>query len=140
MSLASVLLPLFVQVALTFVLLLWTGNSRVNSLKRKETTVSEIALGQHNWPARIMQIGNSYNNQLQLPVLFYVLVTLAWITRKADLLFVIMSWVFVMSRIVHARIHTTTNDMQVRFYAFVSGAAVLLIMWAIFALRILLSS
>ena len=140
MSLASVLLPLFVQVALTFVLLLWTGNTRVGALKRKEVKVSDIALGQGNWPDRVLQIGNNYNNQLQLPVLFYVLVILAWITRKADLLFVVLSWVFVISRIVHAYIHTTTNEMQVRFYAFASGAAVLLIMWAIFALRILLSS
>ena len=139
MSLASVLLPLFVQVALTFVLFLATGNTRVGAVARKEVKVSEVALGQHNWPARIMQIGNSYNNQLQLPVLFYVLVTLAWITRKADLLFVVLSWVFVISRIVHARIHTTTNDMRVRFYAFASGAFILLIMWAIFALRILLA-
>jgi hypothetical protein len=139
MSLASVLLPLFVQVALTFVLLLATGNTRVGAVARKEVKVSDVALGQHNWPARIMQIGNSYNNQLQLPVLFYVLVTLAWITRKADLLFVVLSWVFVISRIVHARIHTTTNDMRVRFYAFASGAFILLIMWAIFALRILLA-
>jgi hypothetical protein len=139
MSLASVLLPLFVQVALTFVLLLATGNTRVGAVARKEVKVSDVALGQGNWPARIMQIGNSYNNQLQLPVLFYVLVILAWITRKADLLFVVMSWIFVVSRIVHARIHTTTNDMRVRFYAFATGAFVLLIMWAIFAVRILLA-
>jgi hypothetical protein len=139
MSLASVLLPVFVQVALTFVLLLATGNTRVGAVTRKEVKVSDVALGQNNWPPRITQIGNSYNNQLQLPVLFYALVTLAWITRKADLLFVIMSWIFVISRIAHARIHTTTNDMRVRFYAFAMGAAVLLIMWAIFAVRILLA-
>jgi hypothetical protein len=137
MSLASVLLPVFVQVALTFALLLWTGGSRIGALRSKQAKVSDVALGEGNWPSRVMQVGNSFDNQLQLPVLFYVLVTLAWITRKADLLFVVMSWVFVISRLVHARIHTTTNDMQVRFYAFATGAFVLLIMWAIFALRIL---
>jgi hypothetical protein len=140
MSLASVLLPVFVQVALTFVLLFWMGNTRVGVLKRKEVKVPDIALGQHNWPARTMQISNNYHNQLQLPVLFYVLVILAWITRKADLLFVILSWVFVVSRIVHAWIHTTTNTIQQRFYAFAAGSLVLLVMWVIFALRILLSS
>jgi hypothetical protein len=139
MSLASVLLPVFVQVALTFALLLWTGGSRIGALRSKQAKVSDVALGEGNWPSRVMQVGNSFDNQLQLPVLFYVLVTLAWITRKADLLFVVLSWVFVISRLVHARIHTTTNDMQVRFYAFATGAFVLLIMWAIFALRILLA-
>jgi hypothetical protein len=137
MSLASVLLPVFVQVALTFVLLLWTGGSRLGAIRSKQTKTSDVALGQGNWPDRVMQVGNSFDNQLQLPVLFYVLVTLAWITRKADLLFVVISWVFVISRLVHARIHTTTNEMRVRFYAFATGAFVLLIMWAIFALRIL---
>ena len=139
MSLASVLLPLFVQVALTFVVLFWMGNTRVGALKREEVKVPDIALGQHNWPARVMQIGNNYHNQLQLPVLFYVLVILAWITRKADLLFVVMSWIFVISRVVHAWIHTSTNEIQQRFYAFAVGSLVLLIMWVIFALRILLA-
>jgi hypothetical protein len=140
MSLASVLLPVFVQVALTFALLMWTGGSRIGAIRSKQAKVSDVALGQGNWPDRVTQIGNSFDNQLQVPVLFYVLVILAWITRKADLLFVILSWVFVISRIVHARIHTTTNEMRVRFYAFATGVSVLLIMWVIFALRILLSS
>src|ERR1700760_2396419 len=109
MSLASVLLPVFVQVALTFALLFWMGSARTSALRNKETKVSDIALGEANWPARVMAVGNSYNNQWQMPVLFYVLVILAWITRKADLLFVVMSWIFVLSRIVHAGIHTTTN-------------------------------
>jgi len=139
MSLASVLLPVFVQVVLTFVLLLWMANTRVGVLKRKEVKVSDIVLGQHNWPGPVTQIGNNYHNQLQLPVLFYVLVILAWITRKADLLFVVMSWIFVISRIGHACIHTTTNAIQQRFYAFATGVFVLLIMWVIFALRILLA-
>ncbi len=139
MSLASVLLPVFVQVALTFVVLFWMGNARVGALKRKDVKVPDIALGQANWPARVTQISNNYHNQLQLPLLFYVLVILAWITRKADLLFVVLSWIFVISRIVHAWIQTTTNKLPDRFYAFAAGSLVLLIMWLIFAVRILLA-
>src|SRR6476646_3388482 len=139
MSLPAVLLPLFVQVALTFVLLLWMGNTRAGVLKRKEVKVSDVALGQQNWPARVTQIGNNYHSQLQIPVLFYVLVILAWITRKADLLFVVMSWIFVISRIAHAWVHTTTNYVPNRFYAFAAGVFVLILMWVIFAVRILLA-
>jgi hypothetical protein len=139
MSLASVLLPLFVQVALTFALLFWMGGARTGALRSNQTKMSDIALGEGNWPARVMAIGNSYNNQLQIPVLFYVLVILAWITRKADLLFVIMSWIFVISRIAHAWVHTTTNYVPNRFYAFAVGVFVLILMWVIFALRILLA-
>jgi hypothetical protein len=139
MSLASVLLPVFVQVALTFALLFWMASARTGALRSKETRMSDIALGEGNWPARVMAVGNSYNNQLQIPVLFYVLVILAWITRKADLLFVVMSWIFVISRIAHAWVHTTTNYVPNRFYAFAVGVFVLILMWVIFALRILLA-
>ena len=43
-----------------------------------------------------------------------------------------------MSRIVHATIHTTSNIVRQCFNAFVVGALVPLLMWIIFAWRILL--
>jgi hypothetical protein len=134
----AILLPLFVQVGLTLALMVWMGTVRVRSVRRGETRVRDIALGQPNWPAPVQQITNCYHNQYQVPVLFYVVVVLAIIARKADLLFVAMSWVFVASRILHAAIHTTSNNVGRRFYAFAVGALVLLAMWIIFAVRILL--
>lgn len=137
MTVQSVLLPLFVQVALTFVLLFWMGSARVASLRKGEVRIRDIALGQPAWPQRATQIGNAYHNQLQLPVLFFTLVTLALITKQADLLFVILSWVFVALRLVHAAIHVSTNYVPRRFYAFLAGAAVLAAMWLLFAVRVL---
>jgi hypothetical protein len=69
-------------------------------------------------------------------VLFYVLVALALTTRKADMLFVVMAWVFVASRLVHAAIHTTSNKLAWRFQAFVVGVLILAAMWTIFGIRI----
>jgi hypothetical protein len=138
MSVAAILAPVFVLVALTFALMFWTGVVRYGSVARRQTRISDIALGQGNWPPHITQVGNSFNNQFQLPMLFYVLVILAYVLRKADLLFVIMSWVFVVLRILHAWIHTTSNNMTQRFAVYTAGAFVLLVMWVIFALRILL--
>lgn len=139
MSLPAILLPVFVQVALTFVLLFWMGGARVACIRRGERRVADIALGQPNWPPRVQQISNAYHNQSQLPVLFYVLVLLALEARKADLLFVALAWLFVLSRIVHAAIHTTSNHVGRRFQAFLFGAVVLLVMWIVFALRVLLA-
>jgi hypothetical protein len=139
MSVAAILAPLFVQVALTFALMFWMGGVRYASVNRGETKVRDIVLGQPNWPPRVTQLGNAYHNQYQMPVLFYVLVILALALRKADLLFVIMSWIFVVLRIVHAGIHVTTNRLIHRFSAFVASSIVLLVMWIIFALRVLLN-
>jgi hypothetical protein len=137
MSVAAILLPVFVQVALTFALLMRLGNVRVGSLNAGKTNVRDIALGESNWPPEVAQVGNCFNNQFQLPVLFYVLVVLALFLHKADLLFVILSWVFVISRIVHAGIHITSNNVTHRFSAYTVGLLVLILMWVIFAIRIL---
>jgi hypothetical protein len=137
MSITAILLPVYVQVALTVILLLWMGSARVGTLRAGEVKAKEIALGERNWPTRILQISNSYHNQFELPVLFYVLVVLAMFTRKADMLFVVMSWMFVTSRLVHAAIHTTSNKLSLRFMAFVVGVLILTIMWIIFGIRVL---
>jgi hypothetical protein len=136
MSITAVLLPVFVQVALTFLLLMWMGRSRIASLRAGDVKIRDIALGERNWPTRIQQIANSYHNQFELPVLFYAIVALALITRKADLLFVVLSWVFVASRLVHAVIHTTSNRVSQRFGVFLVGMILLMAMWIMFALRI----
>ena len=129
MSIATILLPLFVLVLM--------ARSRIGALKRGEVKMGDVALGQSNWPPRAQQISNCYHNQFQLPVLFYVLTILAIITRHADYLFVALAWVFVLARIAHAYIHSTTNYVRHRFNAFLVGALVLLVMWIIFAVQIL---
>jgi len=137
MSIRAILLPLIVQVALTLVLLFWMGFARVRALRRGETKIPAIALGQPHWPSRVQQIGNCFANQFQVPVLFYVLTILAVITRSADVLFVVLAWAFVLTRLVHAYIHTSSNNVRRRFYAFALGGVILAVMWAVFAVRFL---
>jgi len=99
-AIPTVLAPLFVQVALTFALLIWTV--RFAAARAEAVRVEDIALGQRAWPARAQQVSNTFQNQFELPVLFYVLVVLALFTRTADLLFVVMAWLFVLSHLGHA--------------------------------------
>jgi hypothetical protein len=139
MSIQAQLLPLFVEVALTFVLLYGMAYLRTEAFKSGAVKPRDIALREPNWPQRATQVANAYHNQLELPVLFYVLTILAVITRKADLLFVVMAWIFVILRVVQAYIHVTDNYVQRRGLAFIVSALVLTIMWAIFMLRILLA-
>ena len=51
----------------------------------------------------------------------------------------VLAWVFVLTRLLHAYIHTTSNIVRHRFNAFAVGVFILLAMWIIFAVRILLS-
>lgn len=135
----ALLVPVFLQVALTFALLLAVAKSRVGALRRGEVAMKDIALGQNAWPVRATQIGRAYQNQLETPVLFYALVALALATDRVDLVLVVGAWFFFAARAAHAYIHVTSNRVPIRFQAFLAGIIVLMAMWAYFALRVLLA-
>jgi hypothetical protein len=138
MSVQSVLLPVFVLIGLTFALLLWMAGARRNALVGGQTKIRDIALGQSNWPVRATQIGNCFKNQFELPVLFYILIGLALPLRHADYVIVLLSWVFVVTRLVHAGVFVSSNDLNRRSLAWFAGVVVLLVMWIYFALKTLL--
>src|SRR6478752_3908130 len=136
MSVRFVLLPVFVLVGLTFALLLGMATTRTRALKGGETRFKDIALGEQ--PARATQIGNCFSNQFELPVLFYALIALALPLRHADLFIVLMSWVFVVTRFIHAGIFVSSNNLGRRSTIWLAGVLVLLAMWIYFALKMLL--
>jgi hypothetical protein len=139
MTIQMILLPLFVEVTLTFVLWFWMAFARRQVFVNRTVHPRDIALGQQNWPEKVAQVSNSFRNQFELPVLFYVLTILSIITRHADVICVVLAWIFVLSRIVHAYIHVTSNQVMQRGAVYGIGAIVLIVMWVIFMIRILLA-
>jgi hypothetical protein len=127
-----------VLVGLTFCLLIWMGAARRNALVGGETKIRDIVLGQQNWPTRATQIANCFANQFEIPLLFYVLIAIALPLRRTDLVIVLLSWVFVVTRFAHAGIFVTSNDLNHRSLAWFAGVLVLFAMWVYFALKILL--
>lgn len=136
MSLPSILLPVFVLVGLIFALLFRLGFLRVRAARTEGLASRDIAFCRAVWPDRVVQVEKAFANQFELPILFFVLVVLAIITRKDNFLFLILEWLFVILRFVHAGIHITSNDLLPRFQSYVAGMFVLLVMWLILAVRI----
>jgi hypothetical protein len=137
MSLQAVLLPLFVEVILTFVLMLRMGALRQGDFRSGVVKGQDVALREPRWPQRTTQAANAFSNQFELPVLFYVLTILAWDTRHAGILFVVLAWVFVICRVLQAYVHTTSNVYRLRSTFFSIGAVVLMIMWALYIIEVL---
>jgi hypothetical protein len=50
---------------------------------------------------------------------------------------VVLAWVFVAFRVLHAFIHTGSNYVPNRFYAFAGSVFSLIAMWAVFAVQIM---
>ena len=137
--LKMLLFALFLQVGLTIALLLWLGRERVGSAGRKEVRIPDIALSSQAWPDRVKKIGNSYQNQFELPVLFYVAVMLAIVLSAVDWIVVGLAWVFVAMRVAHAAVHVTHNNVVLRLQVFSLGVVVVTALWIYLAFRLLLS-
>lgn len=132
MGATQVLAPVFAQVALTFALLFWMGRLRVAAVRKGDVRPGEVVLGQANWPPRVTQIGNAFRNQLELPILFYLVSLLSLFTARASLALVVLAWLFVATRLLHALIHVTTNNLARRFFTYLAGALILLLMWIVY--------
>jgi len=138
MTTTMILAPLFVQVLLTFAVMIGMMVTRTGALQSGTTRFEDIAMREPNWPRQAALYGNSFSNQFELPVLFYVLTILAMMTRHADFLFVVLAWIFVLFRVLQAFVHVTSNNVRFRGGWYGIAAIVLLIMWLIFIVKILL--
>ncbi len=137
MTVQMILLPLFVEVILTFALLFWLAPLRAGDFRSGLVREEDIALRQPNWSKPALQVQYSFSNQFELPVLFYVLTILAYITHHAGVLFVVLAWVFVIFRLLQAYVHVTNNKVRLRGIFFGISALALAIMWIVFIVQIL---
>jgi hypothetical protein len=134
----ALLIPVFVQIGLTFALLSMLGPARLEALRRGDVKLEDISLGEKAWPPRVTQIANAHDNQYQLPVLLYALVLLALVLHKVDLPLVAGAWIFVLSRFAHAYVYVTTNHVPSRFRTYIAGLLALAAMWLWLGARILI--
>jgi len=137
MTTQAILLPLFVEVILTFLLLFWLAPLRARDLNAGIARPDNIALREPNWSQRTLQVGYSYSNQFELPVLFYVLTILAYVTHLAGVIFVVLAWIFAIFRIIQAYVHVTNNNVRLRGAYFGVAAVALAINWAIYMFEVL---
>jgi len=121
------------QVALTFGLLLWAAWLRRQDIQSGAVKPAEITLRQPVWPVKTQQVLNAYQNQLEIPILFYLVSMLSLFTARASMTLVVLAWIFVFLRFLHALIHVTTNNFMRRGALFGLGVFVLILMWLIYS-------
>lgn len=127
------------QGAIALLLLFVLGTIRVPMVARGEMPVGRVALSREPWPEHEKKVSNAFDNQFQLPALFYVACGLA--LYFGPILFeVVLAWLFVLSRIVHAFIFATRNRVYRRFFAYTFGYAMLCLFWLDLIVRLVLSA
>ena len=125
-----ILLALWTQGALAMLILFILGRRRVPLVMEKKIAVRDIALERTGWPEEARKASNAFDNQFQLPVLFAIGTGIA-LYLGAGWPEAVLAWAFVATRIVHAAIHLTSNNVYRRFGAYVAGFAVLIALWGV---------
>jgi hypothetical protein len=133
---ALLIAAVLVQGAIALALLWMLGAVRVPMVASGEMPVDKVALSRDPWPEREKKVSNAFDNQFQLPVLFYVGCGLV-LYFGAGWLEVVLAWLFVLSRIVHALIFVTRNRVYRRFFVYTFGYAVIGVLWIDLALRLI---
>lgn len=134
-----ILVPLFAQVLLTFLVWLLLVYSRVTTILRQRINPQVLAneARSNEIYKDITNLSDNFENLFEVPVLFYAAALLIFQTGKSDAIFVGLAWVFVAIRALHSLIHCTSNIILYRFYAYLSSTAVLLVIWIKLGLSVL---
>jgi len=130
------LLPAFVQVALTIYVLYRAGSGKVSSVRQGLVKSSDIDGNKNAFPETVRKFAANYQNQFELPVLYYVLLALVIIAGLVDGVFVALSWAFVATRLAHSFVQTGKNVIATRFKVFTAGLVFLILLWSWFGLRL----
>jgi hypothetical protein len=134
----AILYPVFVQVLLVVVVGMSMAVARARAVKTadRQRGNPDLAMGRFAWPDDAAKRAANYRNQFEAPVLFYAVVAFALITKGADTLMIVLAWLYVLTRIVHAAIHIGPNKVRWRSPAFALGFLIVALMWIKLALHV----
>ncbi|MDX5407762.1 MAG: MAPEG family protein [Pseudomonadota bacterium] len=135
-----VLIPVFVQVLLTSVVMILMGRRRIRAAKNKEISVAAFkTMNLTGANEQVIATSRNFDNQFQMPMLYLFSVLFVLQLGLADIAYAALGAAFVLLRIVHTVIHIGTNHVRSRFNVFLLGCAVLWAIWLRLAWQVLFS-
>lgn len=124
------LYPMAAMVLLTFIVGAVAIKIRFTSVKKGEVNARYYKLMQgENVPEIVTKTTRCFNNQFEVPLLFYVACTLYISLGIESSTGLIFSWLFVGLRFIHAYIHLTYNHLLHRISAFWLAFISVIILW-----------
>jgi hypothetical protein len=133
----DILNPVIVLAMWTFLVLLLIPFVRVRSVRRREVGPNDFKYGESPAVPPSVSIPNrNYMNLLELPMLFYVVCVVLYVTAGTSRPTVIVAWIYVVLRVVHSLIHLSYNRVIHRLSVFALSNAALGSLWVMAGLHI----
>ena len=108
--------PVFVMIALTFVVWVYMYAKRIPFIQSLDPSVvlPPARLAELSPPA-VANPSDNLKNLFEIPVVFYALALYLFATGSVDGVYVGSAWVFAPFRALHSAVHCTVNIVLVRF-------------------------
>lgn len=128
----NVLYPVFAMMALTIFCMVSLGLLRWVAVRRGEIDPRYFSLFRgYEEPERLAAYSRHVVNLFEAPLLFYVIVLVAFVTGQSGTWLVGLAWAYVGLRFLHSYVHLTSNVVLIRFRIFVFSMLTLSALWAI---------
>jgi len=122
MKTTSILAPALVLMLWTLLVLLMVPIRRFGALFAKRLVTADFKYGESaNVPADVALPNRIFMNLVEVPVLFYAIVLIAFVTNEVDPVTVGLAWVYVALRVIHTLIYFTYNHVIHRFAVFAAS-------------------
>lgn len=133
----ALLYPMFALAAWTLLVLLLIPIARARSARRREIGIDDFKFGESPAvPPEVSIPNRNYMNLLELPMLFYVVCIVLYVTAGASTAAIALAWAFVVLRVAHSVIHLTYNRVVHRLAAFTAANITLVLLWLIAGLHL----
>ena len=127
----QILYPAFAMAALTIFCTMRLGALRYAAARRGEIDPRFfILLRGYEEPEKLAVYSRHVENLYEAPVLFYVIILMAFATGQSGGWVLGLAWAFVALRFIHSYVHLTSNVVLIRFRIFAVSLLTLTVLWA----------
>jgi hypothetical protein len=134
MSQHAILWPLLILAGWTSLVLLLIPIARFRAGFKGEIQANDFKYGESpQVPPHVSIPNRNYMNLLELPMLFYVVGLMLFVTAGNTATTQALAWTYVALRIAHSLVHLTYNHVIHRLVVFATSNVVLVVLWVLTA-------
>lgn len=139
MEFQPILIPVFVMVALTFVVPVVMARRRFKFYREQrlhpQKTATRKGMSEHMADDRA---ADNFKNLFEMPVLFYLAVIIGILTNNVSYWLLGLAWAYVICRVIHSYIHCGYNNVFHRFKVFILSYFILAALWLVLIVDVVL--
>jgi hypothetical protein len=122
----GLILPVLALVAWSILVWLWMIMGRVSVMRRERIHPQKaVRTREFSTSGREQWVADNYNHLMEQPTIFYAAALAAHAAGQGNAINIGLAWTYVIIRIVHTLIQTSSNIVMWRFYAFIASTAAL---------------